>query len=228
VATTGLALFVDEKLAVADALYAGECGGDYVDAINIMSALLSGIASELWPGTREDKARFIELWVTFSKPASSLISVPLLLQWLRKNARGDEARTIEAARPGLLDDTGRLRVLIGPEVDMSEVELQSLCPLLSTQDMRHQSYPALFYKHVRCGGAHEYEIKDEATPRPMTSRETSVSYSNRLDTATGEQKRLIYFHVPWLRELISVLVRRVDDCPRPGRPQTWWIDGKTA
>src|SRR5512138_640924 len=72
--------FVERKIVVAQALDRGECGGSYAEACIIMASVISGIASDLWPGKGLDRKRFVELWARYADPALSpnLISVPLL------------------------------------------------------------------------------------------------------------------------------------------------------
>src|SRR5437016_5234657 len=73
---------VDSELAVAAALEAGGCGGDYLHGAILTTALLSGMASDLWPGKGKDKKRFVELWVSYLEPDARLVSLPLLVQSL--------------------------------------------------------------------------------------------------------------------------------------------------
>lgn len=209
---------------MATALEAGECGGTYVDAMVIMASLLSGIASDLWPGPSQDKKRFVELWASYGGPEALRVSVPLLTQWLHDNDRISEAQGIEALHPNEFFWPGSTRVLVGEDVDISDDELQSVCPTISLRDLRRYSYPVLFYEHVRCAGVHEYQIGEEASAWGMTSRQAGVSYVNR-QMPGRTTRRHIYFHGPWLRQLTSSIVDRVDQAPLPAAPGSWWIDG---
>src|SRR5215211_6782357 len=85
--TISIILGVRERVAVAKRLNEGECGGFYGDAILILSAILSGLAADLWPGKGKDRKRFVELWATHARPDlnPNLISVPLLREDIQKS-----------------------------------------------------------------------------------------------------------------------------------------------
>lgn len=219
-----MAAFVQEKLRVATALEAGECGGTYVDAMVIMASLLSGIASDLWPGPGQDKKRFVELWTLFGEPGATRVSVPLLTQWLRSMGRNAEAGAIEGLHRNEFFWPGSTSVLVGEDVDLSDNAIQAVCPTISVRDLRRFSYPVLFYEHVRCAGVHEYQVGEQASAWAMTSRQANVSYVNRQMPGLTT-RRHICFHGPWLRQLISSIVERVDQEPSPAVPASWWIDG---
>lgn len=59
---------VQERIELAKRLNEGECGGYYGDAMLILSAVLSGLAADLWPGKGKDRRRFAEAWATLSSP----------------------------------------------------------------------------------------------------------------------------------------------------------------
>lgn len=219
-----LADFVNEKLEVASALAAGKCGGTYVDAAIIVAALLSGIASEVWPGLRNDRQRFIELWATFGEPETLRVSVPLLTQTLRLTGSIPEAEAIEAMHADEFFWPGSARVLVGNDVDLAESDIQAVCTKLTHRELRRHSYPALFYSQVRCASVHEYEIGEEASARAMTSHEAAVSYLNRIEPESMTTRRLIHFHMPWLIDFVGDVAARVDGASAPARPTTWWID----
>src|SRR5438874_11300841 len=84
--------YVKHKLDMAGRLGSGECGGEYSDACVLISALLSGIAADLFPGTGMDRRRFVETWVRYARPdlGASNISVPLLARRLRR--KGEDTR----------------------------------------------------------------------------------------------------------------------------------------
>jgi hypothetical protein len=69
-----------KKLAVAKGLNEGLINGSYVEAVLISCGLLSGIASEIWPGENIDRKRFIELLVKYDNSnLASRISLPLII-----------------------------------------------------------------------------------------------------------------------------------------------------
>jgi hypothetical protein len=51
--------WVQERIAFAKRLNEGECGGHYGDAMLILSAVLSGLAADQWPGKWKDRRRFV-------------------------------------------------------------------------------------------------------------------------------------------------------------------------
>lgn len=201
----GFSKFVTEKLRVADALAKGGCGGDYIDAVMIMAALISGIASDVWPGTGNDKRRFVELWIEYSGPEARLVSVPLLTQWLRDEGRAPEAVAIEEVHQPEYFWAGSTSVLAGEDVDMGERQILALLPSIAVRDLRRHSYPVTFYEHVRCAGVHEYQVGRNASPRPMTFRSVGISYVNEL-IGQDHVKRHIHFHASWLHAFVGSLV----------------------
>lgn len=222
--------FVTKKIDVALTLSAGGCGGGYTEAAIILAALSSGIAADIWPGEGIDRKRFVELWARYSDQqlGSLKISVPLFVQHLRKTGNVADALKLEAARPEMFGPGHSTRILIGPEVDMTENEILQLGLGVSLQAMRAFSYPALFYKHVRCGLMHEFHLTEEATWNPMTTRAAGISYSNRGDTAAPfATKRLIHFEVGWLANVLRSIVSHFgNDGPATATaPAVWWIEG---
>jgi hypothetical protein len=78
------------RVELAETLALEKCGGSYPDAILILSSVISGIASHLWPGKdRIDNVRFVELWARGADPclAPNKVSILLLAQDLAN--RGD-------------------------------------------------------------------------------------------------------------------------------------------
>lgn len=209
---------------------AGGCGGGYTEAAIILAALSSGIAADAWPGEGIDRKRFVELWARYAdsqlKPLK--ISVPLFVQHLRKIGNLADAEKLELARPQMFGPGYATRVLTGAEVDMPEDELVKLGLGVPRQVVRGFSYPALFYRHVRCGLMHEFHLTEEATWNPMTTRVVGVSYSNR-GAKYGEFaiKRLIHFEIAWLAGALRSIVSHFGDAgPVTTLPPTaWWIDG---
>lgn len=152
--------FIERKIETAVLLDSGCCNGSYSDACVLLSALISGVAAELWPGEGIDRARFVELWVRYadSKLEPALVSVPLLRQQLRGEHREKDARVLETARPDMFGLGNSSLVLRGCDVDMTEVQVAQLLPALGAKDIRAFSYPVLFYKHVRSNLVHEFKL----------------------------------------------------------------------
>ncbi len=221
--------YVDHKLDMARRLGSGECGGDYSDACVLISALLSGISADLWPGTGMDRHRFVETWVRYARPnlRHSIVSVPLLVRRLRRKNRLVEASAVEALRPDAFGPGRATKILVGDEVDLPEDVVLNASPLLTLKDVRERSYPAVFYEHVRSALVHEFHLDNRASGVPMTDREVAVSYVNVVQD--GKNQRRIHFHLGWLLDLArSVGDRaRVDLKGRPlALPMSWWVDGK--
>lgn len=211
----------------------GQCNGSYPDACVLLSALISGIAAELWPGDdRIDRARFVELWEQYcdSKLHPTLVSVPLLRQFLRGTGRLQQAKVLEDTRPDMFGLGNSCLVLRGAEVDMRETELVALPISLTRKDVRAFSYPAAFYKHVRSNLVHEYKLSDHASSHFATRLEANVSYVNRHDPSEAElSRRLIHFHLGWLanvtRSIASNVAQFIDNYQTLPRPVRWWVQG---
>src|SRR5688500_18830574 len=97
--------FVERKLAVAEDLAAGKCGGGVDDAILVVSALLGATSAVLWPKQRgTDRKRFVELWARYSDSAlrPNMISLPLLVERLSDDDKDDAAEAARLLRPDLI------------------------------------------------------------------------------------------------------------------------------
>ena len=194
--------------------------------------MLSGIASELWPGKGIDKRRFVQSWVQFSEPnlSPNLISVPLLAQQLRDDGKASEAQTIENARPEMFGFGNQTVILNGKDVDASELEIVKWVPVLELSFIRRFSYPAVFYEHVRSSLFHEWKLSPKTTGIPMTSFPAGVSYVNRLDTANmAISRRVIHFHMEWLADVVRSIAANSANLITSGKtlslPTIWWIEG---
>jgi len=220
--------WVTEKCEIASALARGEAGGSYSEATILVSAVLSALSAEVWPGRGQDRARFIELLVRLGTPPDFLktISVPLLVRYLELSP--SKASAVQLTKAFLAFSL--TRVITGPEVDKMESELMSICPVLSSKTIRKFSYACLLYEEVRSSYVHEYKLGDKAHFWPVTMHEDhSVSYENHLLAAgIPETGRLIHFHIAWLAKLAVDLASSVDalsgTLPRQV-PTSWWIDG---
>ena len=222
--------FVERKIETAIMLDEGKCNGSYSDACILLSALISGIAAELWPGDdRIDRRRFIELWTRYCgvELQANRISIPLFRRYLLKNNRTEAAAVLEQQRPEILGLSCRL--LCGTDVDMSEPDLLKLPINLKRAEVRRYSYPAIFYRHVRSNLVHEYKVSDDAADHFATRRDADVSYLNMLDVdGLDRSRRLIHFHVGWLakavRSIATNVATLVDNYTTLPRPAKWWID----
>jgi hypothetical protein len=222
--------WVSQKCKIASALARGEAGGSYSEAVILVCAVLNALAAEVWPGTRIDKARFVELLVRLgSLPHEpQTISVPLLVRHLEATSPANAA----LLRKNFLDFS-KTRVVTGLEIDSTESELISLCPGLTPTVVRKYSYACLLYEEVRSSYAHEYKPGEKADSWPMTMASgQSVSYVNRLLTTDTyeaiETIRLVHFHIEWLTKLAEDLALYIDGIsttlPYP-LPSKWWKDG---
>lgn len=211
----------------------GECNGSYSDGCVLLSAMISGIAAELWPGNdRIDRARFVEVWAHYCDQnlEPTLVSIPFLRRFLRRNRLLKAAKILEEARPDMFGLGNSSLVLRGSDVDMTEAELLKLPLGLTVKQLREHSYPAIFYKHVRSNLAHEYKLSDDAASHFATRQNASVSYVNRVDPEEEElSRRLIHFHIGWLanvaRSIASNVAGLIENYQTLPRPNNWWVHG---
>lgn len=193
------------KQDVALRLAARECGGSYGEAAIILSAAISAIAADVWPGRRKDRVRFVEVLKEFTSPNLNVvrISVPLLIGALRQQGRTAEVFNLERT----FLDHSPARVLTGDEVDRSEAETNRVCPSLSGKEMREFSYANLLYEEIRSGYAHEYRPGTRADSLAMTSVRTApVSYVNWVN----HPDRHIHFHAEWIAQVALAVAEAVD------------------
>jgi hypothetical protein len=217
--------FTKRKTETAYALFKGGCGGSYADAVLILSSVMSGIASAIWPGKKMDRKRFVEALVTYCKitPHPSHISLPVLVDMLE--AMGSVGATEDAS---LLKKTfiafNDGRILTGADVDRNECEVLSTCPRIPLKLVREASYANVLYTEVRSGFVHEYQTGERADSHPMTSTESGISYNNWIDPRI----RRIVFHFPWLADSVNSVASSVDvisDKLPLKPPEKWWVEG---
>jgi len=218
--------WVSEKCQLAMRLSRGEAGGSYAEAALVACSVLSALAAEIWPGTKIDRVRFIELLATHGPEASTcrMISVPLLAQELATSGKLVEAEALRRAF-GVPQIS---RVLTGPEVDRGESEILALCPSLNLEMLRRFSYASILYSEIRSSYAHQYQPGERTDSLPMTMLEgQKISYINRICDDL-QSRRLLHFHIEWLLELPIELARVTDllasNLPKT-MPSTWWAKG---
>jgi hypothetical protein len=213
--------WAERKIAIANRLYRGECGGSYGEAVMILSAVLSALAADLWPGSKKDKARFVQLLVEFA-PANfnvKRISVPLLVAYCRTTR--ELFKECEILRKTFLNYPEGV-ILDGDEVDKSETEILESSTNLDIKAVRLNSYACLLYSEIRSGYVHEYKPGQLSEPSPMTQKETSISYVN---WACKTDKH-IHFHIPWLSSLVLSVAEMIDlKAEGLSRPMSeeWWL-----
>lgn len=223
--------WVDDRVELAKRLDAGECGGTYADAVLVLSAVLSGFASDAWPGKRKDLVRFVEAWSILSDPAlnADRISVPLLLEDLGQEEEWSLVEKVRASRPEIFAPGNDSLVVSGDEVDLAEADLAALDPTLDARKLRLLSYGRVFYEHVRSTYTHEYRLGEVASAFPQLSEPAPVSYVNFITRSDPRTRRRIHFDVAWVGEIVrSVAANLVTDGPVEPRPdpETWWVDGR--
>src|SRR5690349_11866712 len=93
--------FVERKVTLARRLARGDLDGGYNDGMLLLAARISGMAADAWPGSGLDKGRMTQLLVRWAGQdlAPERISVPLLLEAMRKSQRDAEARAIQGHWP---------------------------------------------------------------------------------------------------------------------------------
>ncbi len=218
--------WVDKKLDIARRLANREIGGGYGEAILIISAAISAMAAEVWPGKGIDRKRFIEVIVRHADLNLGLtrISIPLFVSHDRACARSSDISVMVAR----LDAYDMALVLTGDDIDLTDADVIRQCPLLRPYEIREFSYPSLFYSDVRSGYTHEYGTTERADSQPMTrSVGNSVSYVNVIDMVARIPRRLIYFHVEWLAKIacsIASALDRLGSTVIAPIPSCWWID----
>jgi hypothetical protein len=227
--------FMKRKTNLATQLSAGACGGDYGDAIVILSSAVSSLAALLYPrptGGRIDRKRFVQVWARYADPdlRPTHISVPVLAQECHAEGDEDTVRALRKLRPDVLrwfpEEPDGL-VINGSEADASESEILALCPGLPLVTLRECSYPALFYTHIRSGYVHEGDVGKFGSGRHGGRNRSEISYSNVMKWPF----RRIHFDVRWLCQLAESIARGASGDlyqERPPLPKVWWLGGGPA
>ena len=218
--------WVSKKSEIARRLSRGEIGGGYGEAVIVVSAVISALAAERWPGTKIDRKRFVELLTQYGSEREFLktISVPLLLQELQSIGATTEVDSIANS----LSLSQKSLVVTGIDVDKTEAELLLAYPNCDVQFLRRFSYASLLYKEIRSSYAHEYRPGASADSAPMTRmREQKVSYVNMMSD-DGSTRRLIHFHLDYLLQIptdLAIAMDRMDSTVPISQPTKWWLDG---
>ena len=214
--------WIDEKKDIAIKLNSGKCGGSYAESVIILCSALSALASEVWPGQKKDKVRFVELLKEFApeKYKVTNISIPLLITYLKDKKRGKEAEIIREAYLNISS-----AIVITDSVDKSEKEIMQVCNTLGKKELRDHSYASLLYSEVRCGYAHEYKTGKQTDPWPMTRQDTFISYVNW----ACKPDRHIHFHLAWIAEMASSIAEKLDNIEDtlPKKDPKWWVNGNS-
>lgn len=223
------ATFVHHKVEVSRRLASGECGGSYGDAILILSAAISTVAADLFPGDRIDRVRFVEIWTRYADPVLNpmRISVPLLAQDLHESGDPINVQALRALRPNVISLFPAMvstSVLNAEASDASEQEIEAACPNLTIKAIRKFSYPTLFYSEIRSGFVHEGGTSPRGSSHPSGNRTADISYTNVIE----KPYRRIHFTVGYLGRVAESIASNATPeiyQPRKALPTVWWLDG---
>lgn len=225
--------WIKNKLKIASTLNNGGCEAGYAEAVIIICSIISGIASEIWPGKNNiDKKRFVELLVKYSlpNPTPDHISIPLL--YLSEKAKGHNSNIKELERQfPCLDKWGtfiRDKIITCDDYKMQDNQVISSLNNLTLKNVRKYSYANVLYEQIRCGFLHCYMPNKLADDSPRTRRNVGISYTYRIDKKDRETNHKIYFHYQWIKDLIESMIKN-DDFLKNYKQQptsvTWWLDG---
>jgi hypothetical protein len=198
-----------------------DIGGTYGDVVLILTATLSAMAAETWPGRYIDRHRFVQLLMEIDAD-TKIISIPRLIAGLESDGKLGESELLQQHFMAGIQSS---IVLLGSEIDKPETDIHPVVGgSIGWKEIRSYSYASLLYSEVRCSYSHEYRPGSMASDEKMTSRpDACVSYVNIM----GE--RLIHFDLNWIANLCRATARRSDSLAAagtyPGRPSTWWSDG---
>ena len=212
--------FVDNKISLCQKILDSKIGGSYFEVYLILSSVISGIASLIWPGRGIDRKRFVELLIRFdsSENEFSRISTPLLLD----NFKNSSITNIEVFKK--YQEFQVSRILTGSEIDFNENYIVNVTKEIVIKDLRSFSYANIFYSEVRSSIVHQYELSKIASLFPMTIRRELVSYNNYLE----KPNRRICFNIQEMMnriKLISTNVFREIKMVPQKTPISWWVDG---
>ncbi len=220
-------IWARDKRFLATRLAKGAPASGYSDAVLILSATISGFASDVWKGQGNDRARFAQVMKEFL-PAdlkADHISVPLLLGALSEGERASKGVKDLVSR---VDAFGASRILTSSDIDIPEARAVATCPEINLEVLRQHSYASLLYRELRCAYSHEYRSGPNASEHPMSGvTNEPVSYVNLV----GHPTRQIHFHLEWLGDVVEALAKGLDGAgatlPRED-PDAWWVHGDRA
>jgi hypothetical protein len=197
--------WVAKKKDIALCLAAGECGATYAEGVIILSAVISAMAAEAWPGSGIDKRRFVEIVKDYCDATlnPTRISVPLLIGHLRDNHQTTEVDVLRTNFMDYSDD----RVLTGNDVDRTEAVILSVCPSLRHKEIRRFAYASVFYEEVRSSYVHEYRSGKKADSMTFASPGgDEISYGNWMN----DPDRHIYFPINWIARVAESVAAVAD------------------
>jgi len=209
----------------------------YGDAILILTAVVSALGAQCWPGKARgiDRGRFTQLLVDHA-PETLTISVPLLMKHFQSHGKPDLASKLKHHFYKCLPASGAIP--LGHMVDLSEKDVEHLLGDTSCRpEVRKHSYAHLLYEELRCSYSHEFKPGPRIEVHRPTKlhREPCVSYQpySPGNPAWSEIPlepyiNLIHFDLPWIGEVLRKCSSAVDKAAKrlPRKPRKgWWIDG---
>ena len=216
--------FFMNRIKIADQLHHQYKRSDYwadLDALLILCAVLGAASNQVWPGKRQDRLKFVELLIRYSKafPSVKTISIPILMGKHRD-------------KPELADlDPSSIptQVLLSREIDKLENEVVKTCPSLDLKDIRSALYANLIYKYVRSGLMHSYALNGSLTDQDWLHPE-ELHYLNR-GGLEKEGRRCLFIPYRYLRAVtLSVIDNLSFEWENSDRwettarePITWWL-----
>jgi hypothetical protein len=205
----------------------------YGDAILVLTAVISALASQCWPGKSLDRCRFNQLLVDYA-PETRTISVPLLMKHFESNGKTDLASTLKSHFDSCIPLGSIPR---GDIVDLSEKDVEKLLGAPCRIEVRKHSYANLLYEELRCSYSHEFKPGDRVRVhrpswlylepgvfyQPYSRRDSNIS-ENPLEPSSYQ----IYFDLTWIGKVLKKCSIAVDKAAKRLRrkpPIKWWITG---
>jgi len=207
----------------------------YGDAILILTAVVSALAAQCWPGRSIDAQRFTQLLVGYA-PETLTISVPLLMKSFESSKRADLAKKLKGHFNRCVPWG---TIPLGHEVDLLESDVEILLgDSFCRSEVRKHSYAQLLYKELRCSYSHEFKPgAGIEVHRPTSFADPCVSYQPYSIMLPGSSELsltptsfCICFDLPWIGEVLRKCAGAVDnsDDRLPLEPpDKWWIHGET-
>ena len=212
--------WVKEKInIIRDRLIQEDHYSQFYPELTILScSIISAFAADLWPGTGNDHARFVELLIRYAAHSTNpkTVSIPLLIDHLTKSGFREESSII---RSKFLDIDSSL-VIHGDDYDKTENEVLEVISV-PRKIIRECSYANILYKEFRSSYVHEYTSGKYATSWKMTDIDAHVSYGNWV----SYPQRRIHFHFNWFVDILNSLGQNIDNLASVPleAPKTWWI-----